>query len=165
MNQYDLPPGERRHTEAGYYVTWTIPVLIAAIDPDAEAKLDGLNKALVSGSYLKENEGDSGPTLPVLASSASGMNEYAQTTLQQLTAPSAMPDMNAAWASAQASAPGRTVATVRTTAQQAYAAVLKGHRADRHGKTATARAPSPALPSPATGPSARWTTSAPRPGR
>ena len=101
-------------------------MLIAAIDPDAEAKLDGLNKALVSGSYLTENEGDRGPTLPVLASSASGMNEYAQTTLQQLAAPSAMPDMNAAWASAQASAPGRTVATVRTTAQQAYNAVLKG---------------------------------------
>ena len=37
-----------------------------------------------------------------------------------------MPDMNAAWASARASAPGRTVATVRTTAQQAYNAVLKG---------------------------------------
>ena len=54
------------------------------------------------------------------------MNEYAQTTLQQLTAPSAMPEMNAGWASAQASAPGRTVATVRTMAQQAYAAVLKG---------------------------------------
>jgi putative ABC transport system permease protein len=34
--------------------------------------------------------------------------------------------MNAAWASAQASAPGRTVATVRTTAQQAYNDALKG---------------------------------------
>ena len=124
VNQYDLPGIP--HTEAGYYVTWTIPVLIAAIDPDAEAKLDGLNKALVSGGYLKENEGGNGPTLPVLASSAGGMNEYAQTTLQQLTAPSVMPDMNAGWASAQASAAGRTVATVRTTAQQAYNAVLKG---------------------------------------
>ena len=164
MNQYDLPaPARNRHTEAGYYVNWTIPVLIAAIDPGAEAKLDGLNKALVSGSYLKENEGDSGVQLPVLASSASGMNEYAQTTVQQLAAPSVMPDMNAGWASAQASAPGRTVATVRTTAQQAYDAVLKGL-----GPTATASAtgrPSLALPSPATGPSARWTTSAPRPGR
>ncbi|HEY8044834.1 MAG TPA: FtsX-like permease family protein [Streptosporangiaceae bacterium] len=124
VNQYDLPGIP--HTEAGYYVTWTIPVLIAAIDPDAEARLDGLNKALVSGGYLKENEGGNGPTLPVLASSAGGMNEYAQTTLQQLTAPSVMPDMNAGWASAQAPAPGRTVATVRTTAQQAYNAVLKG---------------------------------------
>ena len=125
VNQYDYPG--ILHPEAGYYVSWTIPVLIAAIDPEAEAELDGLNKAVVSGSYLKENAGvKAGVQLPVLASSASGMNEYALTALQQLTAPSAMPDMNAAWASAQASAPGRTVANVRTTAQQAYSAVLKG---------------------------------------
>jgi putative ABC transport system permease protein len=132
VNHYDvLPAGS--HTEAGYYVTWNIPVLIAAIDPDAEAKLDGLDKALSSGSYLKENEGlyqkdIDGVThlgIPVLASSDSGMDEYAQTTLQQLTAPSAMPDMDAAWASAQASAPGRTVATVHSTAQQVYGAVLR----------------------------------------
>jgi putative ABC transport system permease protein len=127
VNQYGQPPGlGASSTEAGYWVTWTIPVLIAAVDPDAEAKLDGLNKALVSGRYLTENEGDSGPSLPVLASSDSGMTEYAQTTLQQLTAPSVMPNMNAAWASAQASAPGRTVATVRTAPQRAYNDVLKG---------------------------------------
>lgn len=128
VNQDDMPPipGGASTTPAGYFVTWTIPVLIAAIDPAAEAKLDGLNKALASGSYLTENQGASGPTLPVLASSASGMNDYAQTTLQQLAAPSAMPDMNSAWESAQASAPGRTVATVRTTAQQAYDGVLNG---------------------------------------
>jgi putative ABC transport system permease protein len=129
VNQYDLPPqpgGGVIHTEAGYFVEWTVPVLIAAIDPAAEAELDGLSKAVVSGGYLKENEGGNGATLPVLVSSASGMNEYAQTTVRQLTAPSVMPDMNAGWASAQASAPGRTVATVRTTAQQAYDAVLIG---------------------------------------
>ncbi len=124
VNQYDEPADP--HPEAGYFIQWTIPVLIAAIDPGAEAKLDGLNKALVSGSYLKENEPQGSATLPVLASSASGMNEYAQTTLQQLTAPSATPVMDVSWASAQASAPGRTVATVRTTAQQAYSAVLRG---------------------------------------
>jgi hypothetical protein len=124
VNQYDQPGNTR--SEAGYWVDWTIPVLIAAIDPDAEAELDGLNKALVSGGYLKENEGDNAGMFPVLASSASGMNEYAQTTVQRLTAPSAMPDMNAAWASAEASAPGHTVATDRTTAQQAYSAVLQG---------------------------------------
>jgi putative ABC transport system permease protein len=135
LNQYDLP--RIPHTGAGYFITWTIPVLVAAIDPDAEAKLDGLNKALVSGSYLTENEGGNGPILPVLASSGSGMNEYAQTTLQQLTAPSAMPAMNAGWASAQASAPGRMVATVRTTAQQAYAAVLKGLGPTVRGETQT----------------------------
>ena len=124
VNQYDLPGSP--NPEAGYFAAWEIPVLIAAIDPDAEAKLDGLNRALVSGGYLKENDAGRGPEIPVLASSSSGMNEYAQTTLQQLTAPSVMPDMSAGWASAQASAPGRTVATERSTAQQAYAAVLKG---------------------------------------
>ncbi len=134
VNQYDLPGIP--HPEAGYWINWNIPVLIAAIDPQAEAKLDGLNKALVSGRYLKENEGDSGPAFPVLASSASGMDEYAQTTVQQLAAPPVMPDMNAGWASAQASAPGRTVATVRTTAQQAYDRAVKGH-----GPTVTVRLP------------------------
>ena len=139
VNQYNEPPppgGGNGGTEAGYWVEWGIPVLIAAIDPDAEAKLDGLNKALVSGSYLKENEGDSGPTFPVLASSDSGMNEYAQTTVQQLAVPPVMPDMNAGWASAQASAPGRTVATVRTTAQRAYDTAIKGR-----GPTITVRLP------------------------
>jgi putative ABC transport system permease protein len=127
VNGDGMPPIPGGHSgTAGYFVTWTIPVLIAAIDPAAEAKLDGLNQALVSGGYLTENEGARSPTLPVLASSASGMNDYAQTTLQQLAAPSAMPDMNDVWESAQASAPGRTVATVRTTAQQAYNGVLSG---------------------------------------
>jgi putative ABC transport system permease protein len=135
-NQYDMPPTPGPGSSsgaAGYFVTWTVPVLVAAIDPDAEAKLDGLNKALVSGSYLTENESARSPTLPVLASSASGMNEYAQTTVQQLAAPSAMPALNAAWESAQASAPGRTVATARTTAQQAYSALLNGPPTDYEG--------------------------------
>ncbi|HTZ24831.1 MAG TPA: FtsX-like permease family protein [Streptosporangiaceae bacterium] len=137
VNQYDMPaPGPRSRNSAGYFVTWTVPVLIAAIDPDAEAKLDGLNKALVSGSYLTENESARSPTLPVLASSASGMNEYAQTTVAQLAAPSAMRDMNAAWESAQASVPGRTVATGRTTAQQAYSALINGPPTDYEGTAA-----------------------------
>jgi putative ABC transport system permease protein len=124
VNQYVV--GEGPHTEPGYFVTWTIPVLIAAIDPRAEAELDGLNGALVSGGYLTENENGGAAEIPVLASSASGMNEYAQTTLTQLATPPATLDMNASWKSAHASTPGRTVATVRTTAQQAYNAVLKG---------------------------------------
>jgi putative ABC transport system permease protein len=133
VNQYDMPPTPGSHGSVGYIVTWTVPVLIAAIDPDAEAKLDGLNKALVSGRYLTENESAASPTLPVLASSASGMNEYAQSTVAQLAAPSAMRDMTAAWESAEASAPGRTVATGRTTAQQAYGGLINGPPTDYEG--------------------------------
>ena len=40
------------------YTAWVMPVLIAAIDPEAEAKLDGLDKAVVSGRYLSENDPD-----------------------------------------------------------------------------------------------------------
>ncbi len=123
VNQYDLPGSP--DPEAGFFVSWNFPVLIAAIDPAAEAKLDGLNQAVISGRYLPENGTSRGPQIPVLASAASGMDEYAQTALQQLTAPARMPDMDVAWASAQASAPGRTVATERSTAQQAYAGAFE----------------------------------------
>jgi putative ABC transport system permease protein len=117
------------NTQAGYYINWDIPVLIAAVDPKAEAELDGLNKSLISGHYLTEDT-SSGTIVPVLASSVSGLNEYAQTSLQKLTPPSTLPVMDAAWASAQAADPGRTVGTTRTTAQQAYISGLEGGTED-----------------------------------
>lgn len=54
---------------------WSFPVLIAAIDPAAEAKLDGVNKAVVSGRYLRSSDslesvnraGGAGLALPVLS--------------------------------------------------------------------------------------------------
>ena len=112
-----------------YVADWVIPVLIAAIDPAAEAKLDGLNHAVVSGHYLPERTdvvtqgGESG--FPVLASSASGMDEYAITTLQRLGTPNTPPDMTVPWLTKEASAPGQTLATERTTAQQAYRQMLR----------------------------------------
>jgi putative ABC transport system permease protein len=112
-----------------YLANWVIPVLIAAVDPAAEAKLDGLNHAVVSGHYLPEHTevttqgGESG--FPVLASSASGMDEYAITTLQRLAAPKTPPDMTVPWLTKQASAPGQTLVTERTTAQQAYQQMLR----------------------------------------
>ena len=38
----------------GFAVYWSFPMLIAAIDPAAEAKLDGLDRAVTSGRYLGE---------------------------------------------------------------------------------------------------------------
>lgn len=129
-------PGLRQPTRPMYYVSWTLPVLIAAIDPDAEAKLDGLDHAVVQGSYLAENAGDSvvvhDPngrpqvlSFPVLASSSIGMDEYALTRLQALPPPTAPPPAaNAGWLAGEATGPGRTVVTVRTSAQQAYQRLL-----------------------------------------
>jgi putative ABC transport system permease protein len=108
---------------------WVIPVLIAAIDPAAEARLDGLNHALVSGHYLAERADttpqDNQSEFPVLASSASGMDEYAITTLQRLTAPKTPPDMTVPWLTSEASARGQTLVTQRSTAQQAYRQMLR----------------------------------------
>jgi putative ABC transport system permease protein len=118
-----------------YGPDWVIPVLIAAVDPEAEAKLDGLNRAVVSGHYLPERaqvtvqDGQAG--FPVLASSASGMDEYAITTLQRLAAPRMPPDMTVPWETAEASAPAQTLVTVRTTARQAYAQMLRYYQLNR----------------------------------
>lgn len=113
-----------------YGPTWAIPVLIAAIDPAAEARLDGLNHTLVSGSYLGENASDSRTSdglltsFPVLAAADSGMDEYALTQLQQLASPTAVPDMTPAWMAQESAVPGETISTRRTTAQQAYRSLL-----------------------------------------
>jgi putative ABC transport system permease protein len=116
---------------------WEFPMLIAAIDPDAEAALDGLNKAVVSGRYLAENAGDgttvrSGinngqpmPTFPVLATTTSGIGEEAITQVQRLAAPSGPVTLNIATMARDATVPGKTVLTLTSTAQQAYQQAIK----------------------------------------
>ncbi len=129
----------------GWDIGWILPVLIAAVDPVAEAKLDGLNHAVTSGRYLSETATDQtsadgiSASFPVLAASASGLDETAITKLQLLAPPATPPDINAAWQTREASAPSQTIATARTTAAQAYAALLrtmegsKGPRSPRIG--------------------------------
>jgi putative ABC transport system permease protein len=126
------PPYSQGGGPATFTVSWEVPLLIAAVDPAAEARLDGLNHALASGRYLNESAGVTNdgsfavyPSFPVLASSASGMNEYAQTRLQLLTPPATPPDMTVPWMTGQATAPAQTVLTVKTTAQQAYQQLLR----------------------------------------
>ncbi len=117
---------------ARYYVTWQVPLLVAAIDPVAEARLDGLNRAVVSGRYLGEDAGArrdaAGLTeFPVLAASSSGMDEYAVTRLQRLAPPARPPRTGLAWMTREAAASGTTIATVTTTAQQAYRKVYNAY--------------------------------------
>jgi hypothetical protein len=109
-----------------YDVNWVIPVLIAAVDPVAEAKLDGLNHAVISGHYLSENLRDAGTsgTFPVLASSVSGLDESAVTQLATLTAPASPPSMTAPWMTRRVTAPGQVIATSTTTVRQAYQQLL-----------------------------------------
>lgn len=80
--QFDIPysagvcfTGNPKDVEA--YLSWSIPVLVAGIDPAAENKLDGLGGAITSGHYLAENAAaqTGGPqqmftALPVLVGSS-----------------------------------------------------------------------------------------------
>ena len=116
------PDGSRN---PGYAVDWDIPVLIAAVDPVAEAKLDGLNRSVISGRYLSESNRYAGTNkFPVLASSVSGLDESAVTQVAALSAPASPPSMTASWITQHATAPGQVISTVTTTAPQAYQQLL-----------------------------------------
>ena len=118
----DNPTGARK---PGYYVYWLIPVLVAAVDPVAEAKLDGLNHAVTSGHYLPESTRDAGTaSFPVLASSVSGLDESAVTQVARLSPPASAPSMTASWITQHAAAPAQVISTVTTTAHQAYQRLL-----------------------------------------
>jgi hypothetical protein len=113
-------------------VDWSFPMLIAAVDPAAEARLDGLNRAVTSGRYLTENAGDGQtangqPTFPVLAASSSSLGEYTVTRVQRLPTPKGPVILSAAVMARDASVPGRTVLTATIPAQQAYRLALGVH--------------------------------------
>jgi hypothetical protein len=106
-------------------VNWAFPLLIAAVDPTAEAELDGLNHAVTVGSYLpvrgdSEQASDGQPTFPVIATTTSGIGEYAVTQVQRLAAPRTPPSLDVAMMSADAAAHGQTVFSSTTSAQQEY---------------------------------------------
>ena len=111
-------------------VDWSFPMLLAAIDPAAEAKLDGLDHAVISGRYLGSGapagQSSSGQaTFPVLAAASSGVGEVAQTQVERLASPTAAPTLSQAKMISEATAPGTTVLTTRIDAQQAFADALR----------------------------------------
>ncbi len=128
------PRGDERYVDPFSVVGWSFPLLIAAIDPVAEAKLDGLNAAVTSGHYLSERSGPrtistggiTVTTFPVLAAASSGIGEYAVTRMQKLATPAGPPSLNLAGMRRESIAPGKTVQVARTTPQQAYRQLLAG---------------------------------------
>jgi putative ABC transport system permease protein len=71
------------------YVQWSFPVLVAGIDPTAESRLTGLNRAVTSGGYLREGEGDktvgtNSVVVPVLASTQAFDGDVDQVTVTEL---------------------------------------------------------------------------------
>jgi putative ABC transport system permease protein len=131
----------------GLALNWQFPMLIAAIDPAAEARLDGLSHALTSGQYLPENGLGTGPDsryfqqgngFPVLAAADSGIGEYSVSRVQELPAPTAPPLLNTATIRRDASLPGHTVLSTTITAQQAYQRLF--HELQSHSRQGLANA-------------------------
>ena len=135
------PPGTfflpNFHGRPGFAVDWQFPMLLAAVDPAAEAKLDGLNHAVASGHYLPENYASLSPdnsyrqgdSYPVLAATGSGIGEYAENQVQELASPPAPPVLNTAAMRRDATLPGHPVLSSTTTARQAYDYLLGNLRA------------------------------------
>ena len=134
---YGTPPGTlswpNLNGHAGFAVGWQFPMLIAAVDPQAEARLDGLNHAVTSGQYLPENYDNLSPAsgfvkqgeFPVLATAASGIGEDSVTQVQELAAPSVPPVLDPATMSMDVAQPGHTVLSTTITARQAYQYLLQ----------------------------------------
>ncbi len=79
-----LPAGH-----AGVTVRWTFPFLLAAIDPEQEAALAGLDRAVTRGSYLPERgvlAAEHGPGVPVLMTEHAGVEDVDDISIRQLDA-------------------------------------------------------------------------------
>ncbi|MGZ8437270.1 MAG: hypothetical protein ACXWXR_01860 [Candidatus Limnocylindrales bacterium] len=108
----------------GVFLGWPEPIVVAGIDPVAEAQLAHLDGCVVAGRYLRASDqpttvqAQTGPqpAIPVLVSNRSFIDETARITLERAADPStvlggAAPDSLAAWAS---------VAEQTATANDAY---------------------------------------------
>lgn len=83
-------------TGAGRYsadLTFPIPVLLAGVDPSAEARLTGLKSALISGHFLPASNtplspvGEPGVQVPVLVSNQSYIGEAVRISVAEATNP------------------------------------------------------------------------------
>ena len=83
--------------QLGFFIRFPFPFLLAAIDPGAEAKLDGVSNTIVSGRYLRagdepRTENVSGVArlgVPVIVSTRPYMDDRDQVTVRELSAAAA----------------------------------------------------------------------------
>lgn len=131
-------------------IPWSVPYLIAAIDPSAEAALVGLDRATTSGRYFRPGETTSAEqmisgrsirsrVLPALIANrtyAAGIDHVAiadlgATGVDVMTSQDA-PDRQRR---ALRQAPGRPLGTLDVTTEQAVG-LLRGRLAEQHGSSA-----------------------------
>jgi hypothetical protein len=120
--------GAFRSGTPGLDVGWSEPIVVAGIDPTAEAQLAHLDRCVVSGRYLRASDAPGTasslagpqPTIPVLVSDRSFIDETMQITTERAVDPAAVlhgaaPDVLTSWA---------PVATQTASANDAYQAFV-----------------------------------------
>ena len=120
--------GAFRSSTPGLDLGWSEPIVVAGIDPVAEAQLAGLDRCVVSGRYLRASDvpatasspAGAQPTIPVFVSDRSFIDETMQITTQRAADPAAVlqgasPATLASWTS---------VGTETASANAAYQAYL-----------------------------------------
>lgn len=110
-------------------VQWSFPVTLAAIDPQAEAELAGVDQTIVEGRYLKPSDRPvsddlQGVSVPVIASSRQIVDEQAHVRIDALPVAYAQ-QLSRGMTREQArkaitAAPGRTVGTTTVSVARAY---------------------------------------------
>lgn len=112
-------------------VRWPVMVLVAAIDPAAEAELVGLDSAVTSGRYLSAADrpgprsGSAGPGIPALMASRPFVDEQLAVSVERLGADATVAVPDRPWAdlvSRLDASPGETAGPpVRSTGGPAFA--------------------------------------------
>lgn len=112
----------------GLTVSWPIPIVVAGIDPHAEAQLASLDRCVTTGRYLVPSDAPAivetptggQPTIPVLVSTTSFLDESVRISIERAREPSAAlggaaPDALSGWA---------PVSEQTASAEEAYRAYL-----------------------------------------
>jgi putative ABC transport system permease protein len=103
--------GFKRH-QLGFFIRFPFPFLLAAVDPNAEARLDGVSRTIVSGRYLRASDrpklaepfGVPRIAVPVIVATRPYMDDQDEVTVRELPA-----------AAGQAMVDNRTLAEVDRT--------------------------------------------------
>jgi putative ABC transport system permease protein len=121
--------------EVGLTVAWGFPFLLAAVDPRSEAELAGVNSAVVSGRYLRENDrprvastssGTGFHEIPVIAASRPYIDDSLSIDVQRLVPRGGVTSLLLSHDpfAALARAPGRTVTRVHVGPSKPYDELL-----------------------------------------
>jgi hypothetical protein len=113
-------------TNPGYPLVWSVPLLVAGVDPASEAQLAQLDQAVIAGRYLREDDAKRVAGVPVLVSKDSGVDDTVSVEVERMPDPTGpLPVIPVADLPTRLTGPGTSVGTTTFTAQSAYQQLLQ----------------------------------------